>query len=65
MLAYDLDGRYNRLASVKADVGEGRDTSGSGRVGDITIVGKTTEAITHWKLLGSSVRSPTFVKPTH
>ena len=56
VLVYDLDGRFDRVVPVKADADKGKDTSRSGGVGDVRIVGKTVEAVTHWKLLGSSVR---------
>ena len=56
VLVYDLDGRFDRVVPVKADVDKGKDTGRRGGVGDVRIVGKTVEAVTHWKLLGSSVR---------
>ena len=49
MLVYGLDGRFNRIVPVKADVGKGKDAGGRS-------AGKAVEAVTHWKLLGSSVR---------
>lgn len=56
---YDLDGRFDRVVPVKADAGKGRDAGGSAGG-----VGKTVEAVTHWKLLGSSVR-PLLSTPIH
>jgi len=66
-LVYGLDGRFDRIVSVKADKGKGeyRDTSGSGSVGETEIVGKCMEAVTHWKLLGSSVRSSALHRYPH
>ena len=57
MLVYDFEGRFIRAAPVKSNVGNGKEMSGSGSVGDIGIPRKTVEAVTHWKLLGTSVRS--------
>jgi len=60
VLVYDSDGRFDRVVPVKsdADKGDGVDMNGSGSVGKIRITtGKSVEAVTHWTLLGSSVRS--------
>ena len=53
VLAYDLDGRFCTILPGKVNTSGGEDVSGMQWVGDI---GKTVETITHWKLLGSSVR---------
>ena len=55
VLVYGLDGRFNRVVSVKQDVWKGKDAGGRS-------AGKIVEAVTHWKLLGSSVRPLSFYK---
>ena len=59
---YDLDGRFKAVMPVKAEVGKRKHTSEI--VGDIGIARKTMEAVTHWKLLGSSAR-PLLLISTH
>jgi hypothetical protein len=53
VLAYDLDGRFQRVVPVRANAGKGKDASRGGSGGG---VGKSVETVTHWRLLWSSVR---------
>jgi len=57
---YGPDGRFDRLAPVESVVERGKTSRGSGSVGNLKATEKQLGAVTDWKLLGSSVRSPTF-----
>jgi len=54
VLVYDLNGRFDRVVPSKAGLGGWGDASGS--LGDVGIGGKAVEAVTRWKLLGSSTK---------
>ena len=45
---YSSDGWFDRVVPVRADVNKGK--------GTVENYGKAVGAVTHWKLLGSSVR---------
>jgi hypothetical protein len=63
--AYGTDGRFSKLAFVRSDLENGKVVGESDSLGAPTIHGKTMEAVTHWKLLGSSVRSSTLPISPH
>ena len=57
---YGPDGRFDRLVPVESTAEQGKTARGSGSVGGLKTTEKQLGAATDWKLLASSVRSPTF-----
>lgn len=52
---------FDRVVHTKADFGNGKDTNGG--VEATGNIGKVREAVTHWMLLGSSVRPLDLTNP--
>ncbi|KAF9789580.1 pseudouridine synthase [Thelephora terrestris] len=52
VLAYDLDGRFQKVVPVRTNAGKRKDTSRGGGVG------KSVETVTRWRLLWSSTKAP-------